>query len=150
MAWTIALDLLLAGLLVATIVVGVLLNRRLAEMRRHRAELETLGRAFDDATRRAEDGIGRLKVSSDALQQHLGEATTAADDLRFLIERAKTLADRLEADVRAARGRTEPTVPAPAVRKSPTLPTAAPTGRKPRSQTEQELLQALGMNELSP
>lgn len=100
MTWTLALDVVLALLMSGTIGLAAVLNRRLSEMRQHRQQLEVLANTFRDATRRAEEGIGTLKISSERLQEQLAKAESLADDLRYLIERGDSTADRLEAGVR--------------------------------------------------
>jgi hypothetical protein len=109
MTWTLALDVVLALLMSGTIGMAAVLNRRLSEMRQHRQQLELLANTFRDATRRAEEGISALKMSSEHLKEELTKAGTLADDLRYLIERGDSTADRLEAGVRGhAQGQPKP------------------------------------------
>lgn len=129
MTWTLALDVVLALLMSGTIGMAAVLNRRLTEMRQHRQQLELLANTFRDATGRAEEGISTLKVSSENLQEQLTKANTLADDLRYLIERGDSTADRLEAGVRGqARGEPKPMAgarPAAASVTTPASPAAA-------------------------
>lgn len=129
MTWTLALDVVLALLMSGTIGMAAVLNRRLSEMRQHRQQLELLANTFRDATGRAEEGINTLKVSSEHLQAQLTKANTLADDLRYLIERGDSTADRLEAGVRGhARAECKPMSgarPAAASVAAPTSPGAA-------------------------
>ena len=97
------LDILVAVLLVVTIGYAVVLNRRLSALRKDNGELERMAQVFTEATSRAEDGIARLKQTSDDLQDRMAAAQALADDLRFLIERGGNTADRLEHRVRQAR-----------------------------------------------
>lgn len=112
MTWTLALDLVLALLMAGTIGFAAVLNRRLSEMRQHQHQLEILAETFRDATRRAEEGIATLKISFERLQEQLSKGEALADDLRFLIERGDSAADRLEAGVRShAPARPSATMP---------------------------------------
>ena len=58
---TLILDLVIAGLLVATIVYAIQLNRQLIKMREGRSEMEGLIRSFNEATTRAETGIKAMR-----------------------------------------------------------------------------------------
>jgi hypothetical protein len=137
--FSLLLDILVAILLVVTIVYAVLLNRRLGVLRQDRAELERLTLTFADALRRAEDGIGRLKTTADALQDRIDRAQSLRDDLAFLTERGGSAADRLEDLVRTARKEAGVgPATAPAARAGLSAATAAaaaaavPEGPKPR------------------
>jgi hypothetical protein len=100
---TVVLDVLLVALLAATIAAAYLLHRRLNALRADQGLLEALATRFADATARADDGIGRLKVSTETLDRRIAAAEALADDLRFLTEHANRAADRVEAGVRAQR-----------------------------------------------
>lgn len=154
MIWSVLLDLVMVGLLAATIGYAMSLNRKLARLRRQRAELESGFTAFQQAIKRAEDGIGDLRVSADTLQSRIEAATRVHTDLAFLIERGEGTADRLEGVVRGARPAAA--APAPvaraaarsAVRTPPSGPAphrsvAPQPAAQPRSETERALLKAL-------
>jgi hypothetical protein len=119
MAPTIALilDLLVAGLLIATIIYAVTLNRRLIELQESRSELEGLIRSFGEATARAEAGTKAMKRTAaetgEALQKNLERGKALRDELQFMIEAADALAQRLAEAPTAARG---PVSPIPARR----------------------------------
>ena len=102
-----ALDILVAVLLACTIGYAFLLNRRLAELKRDKTHLEQLAASFNDATARAEESVAKLRVDTDDVVQNLrsgiSEAETLRDDLKFLVERGETTADRLEEGLRAGR-----------------------------------------------
>lgn len=140
MPFSLALDVLVAVLLVITIGYAMVLNRRLGRLRRDKSELEKLAATFGQATARAEESIGRLKKTADALKERIDNAQALRDDLAFLIDRGGSAADRLEETVRAARIKGG-SGPRPAANK----PAAAPgNGKiKPRSEAERELLKAL-------
>src|SRR3954470_4001558 len=101
------LDVVVILLLVPTIVYAVILNRRLAALRRSREELSKVVSSFNEATMRAEAGIPKLKKATTeanhTLKERVDKAQTLRDDLAFMIERAEELAARLEGAVRAAR-----------------------------------------------
>lgn len=101
------LDVVVILLLVPTIIYAVILNRRLAALRRSREELSKVVASFNEATLRAEAGIPKLKKATTeanhTLKDRVEKAQTLRDDLAFMIERAEELASRLEGAVRAAR-----------------------------------------------
>lgn len=103
--WTLLLDGLVAGLLVVTIALAMILNRRFASLRRDRLEFQGLADEFHAAVGRAEDSVGRLKATAAGLESENRNALSHEEDLRQLIERADAAADRLEAAVRGARAR---------------------------------------------
>ncbi|MFA7430227.1 MAG: DUF6468 domain-containing protein [Rhodospirillaceae bacterium] len=107
MTFALVLDLVIVALLVPTIIFAVVLNNRLAVLRKNREELSRLVAAFNEATVRAESGIPRLRKTSEdsarALQEQVERARTLRDDLAFMIERAEGMAARLENAVRHGR-----------------------------------------------
>lgn len=107
MTFSLVLDLVIVALLVPTIIFAVVLNNRLAVLRKNREELARLVAAFNEATVRAESGIPRLRKTSEdstrALQEQAERARTLRDDLAFMIERAEGMAARLEGAVRQGR-----------------------------------------------
>ncbi len=124
------LDVIIIVLLAATIVYAVILNSRLAQLRDNRDDLARLVAAFNDATARAESGIPRLRRAAEeagtALQERVEKAQTLRDDLAFMIERADSMAGKLENSVRQARE--EVRTPAAS---APSMPQVAPA-RAPR------------------
>jgi flagellar motor switch protein FliM len=123
-------QLLLIGLLVAAIPCILKLERTLAAVRRDREALEAGAAGLGEATRMAEAASLRLRATAEGAGRQVAERLAAAepmrDDLRYLVERAEGLADRLEGLVRAARPMASP---------EPAL--AVP------SQAERDLLRAL-------
>jgi hypothetical protein len=112
------------------------LERTLAAVRRDRSVLEGSAGNLTEATRMAEAASIRLRAAAEGGGRQLNEALAAAeplrDDLRYLVERAETLADRLEAAVRVARPLAQEAMQPD--------PSAAEPGR---SQAERALLRAL-------
>jgi hypothetical protein len=104
---SIILDIVVAGLLVATIAYATILDRRIRQLRSARGEIETMVVGFNTATARAESAIGDLKDGTEAgareLKPLMATARQIADDLQFLVERGNELADRLDVGVGAAR-----------------------------------------------
>lgn len=151
MDYRIVLDLIVAILLAATIGYAVLLNKRLGQLRKNREDLVKLVAAFNDATARAEAGIPKLRRAAEeaggALQERVEKAQSLRDDLAFMIERADTVANRLEMAVRSAR--TEPRPAPPPAGEKPRPVKARPTAPmveiddEDRSEVERELLRAL-------
>jgi hypothetical protein len=113
------------------------LERSLAAVRRDRAVLDGSAGTLTEATRLAEAASIRLRAAAEGGGRQLAEKLAAAeplrDDLRYLVERAEAIADRLEAAVRAAR----PLAREPAAPETPDEPG--------RSQAERALLRALRM-----
>jgi ABC-type transporter Mla subunit MlaD len=107
----------LAGLLLATLVYAIKLNRRMGDLRRGRAELDQAVQRFAAASADADRTMARLADLTNGqgrnLQEALKKSGGMVDDLKFLIERADTAADRLEAAVAQSR-RAQSASPMPA------------------------------------
>ena len=90
----------LALLLMTTIVYAALLNRKLTDLRAAKQDMERLLAGFAESTERADVALKLLRDAAGETGEHLQDGITkgnaVADDLVFLIERAGTLADRLE------------------------------------------------------
>ncbi len=82
----IAMNLILAGLLLAAMIVGLRLNRRLAALRQSHDGFELAVRDLNLAAQRAEQGLADLRAATD-------EAT---DTLSDRIEKGRALATKLE------------------------------------------------------
>lgn len=110
MSVAIAIDLLVAGLLVATIAYAVVLNRRLGQLRDGGAQMERLIADFYQATTRAESGVLALKeaagLSDTDVTGQLESLTKLHDELEFLVARAEEEGAKLEDLIREGRGRT--------------------------------------------
>lgn len=137
-----ALEILLAVLLLVTLWYAIRLERRLGVLRRDKAALEQLIAGFNEATARADTAIVRLRGAAEDAGARVAQQIEAAErlrsDLQYLVERAETLADRLDVRVREARGLAQ------SEHRSPLR--AVPDPGEParvRSQAERDLLQAL-------
>jgi hypothetical protein len=130
-----SLQILLLGLLGAAIPFALRLERALREIRRDRGALEGSAQGLGEAARMAEAAMVRLRASAELAGRQVAERTAVAeplrDDLRYLIERAETLADRLEGLVRAGRP----------------IAAEAPRAAEPalQSQAERDLVRALAL-----
>ncbi len=118
MGLTVTLDLIVAGLLVATIVYAIILSKRLGALRNDKAQLEALIRSLDESARRAESAIAVLKRTSDEagreLQMRIDQGQGLRTDLSYMIDLGGGLADRLESGVRAQRDERNGAAPRPA------------------------------------
>ena len=97
------LDVVGACLLAVVIVYAAILNRRLAALRADKAHLQQLIASFNESTSRAEAGVGRLRAGAEQaaglIQGRIGEARQLHDDLSYMVERATSAAERLEAAI---------------------------------------------------
>ncbi len=122
------LDGVVVVLLVAIIGYAVVLNRRIGEMRKSKAEFERMITSFNLATTRAEAGIQSLKSIAGQrgpdLQRSLDKARSLRDDLAYLVERGDTLADRLTESVRSS-------IPTPQAAEAPTAASTPATAESP-------------------
>jgi hypothetical protein len=115
------LDILVAGLLLATIAFAWRLERRISLLRSEKAQFAQLMADFTQATARAEAGVRALEAAAaDAgrgLEGLVARAHGLREDLVYMIERAEPIADRLSPVARAEA----PVAPAarPAARPEP-------------------------------
>ncbi len=115
-------DLALAGLLIATIVLALRLQKKLQGLRGGHDELRQLVEGLNEATRRAQAGIIELRMAAEASTARLGNQVETArkvtDELSLLVASANNVADRLvkagstgrpaEAPLRPAAGAADP------------------------------------------
>ena len=135
----IVLECVLVVLLIATLLHAVRLERALGVLRGERAALGDAVANLESGTRQAESGVEQLRAAADGagrqLARQVEKAAALQDDLRFLLSRGESLADRIDALVRAHRGL------AASAQVSPEPdPVDAP---RVRSQAERDLLRAL-------
>jgi hypothetical protein len=160
MGWI--LELVLVVLLAATLYYATRLERALGTLKRDRAALDELAAGFDSSTRDAEQGLERLRATTEGAGRHMVRQIESAralkDDLAFLLERGERAADRLDALVRTARpllgdarAATQDAARPDIARADPARAAAAPSppGETPeprlRSQAERDLLKVLRM-----
>ncbi len=98
---TIILDLVIVGLLAATIAYAIILNKQIIRLRESRGEMNDLIQGLNEAMGRAETGVRGLKKTAhdtgEDLQRTVAKAQTLRDELEFMIEAADALANRLGA-----------------------------------------------------
>ena len=135
------MDLVLAGLLVAMIVHGVLLNRRLSQLRADRDGLAAVVHDFQVATNQAVAGLDGIRVAADStgrtLQERIDAGRAAIRDLEFLVERGERAAERLETGSRPG------TRPASPLAASAAAPVAAPAPAPAAATDARSLLKAI-------
>ena len=107
------LEVIGAGLLLVMIIYAIQLNRRLSRLQADKAYLQKLIIGFNEATDRAEASIGRLRTTAleanNSLQANTRLAKELRNDLSFLIDRAESMANRLESSI--GNGRAETVAP---------------------------------------
>lgn len=106
MALSLALDLLVSGLLAVTICYAMVLNKKIGTLRKDKSELEKMAASFNTATIKAEKSLKQLKSTADDMGERIEKAHSLRDDLMFLTERGAKAADQLEDLVRTARNHT--------------------------------------------
>lgn len=133
------LQLVVVGLLGAALPFVLRLERELRALRQDRAALDGSAAGLAEATRLAEAASIRLRASAESAGRQVAEKLAAAeplrDDLQYLVERAETVADRLDALVRAGRGAQTVAGDEPPAARHHTPP--------PQSRAERDLLRAL-------
>ncbi|ALG71283.1 hypothetical protein VY88_02115 [Azospirillum thiophilum] len=96
---SIIIDVVMVGLLAATIAYAIILNRQIIALRESRGEMAELIRGLNEAMGRAETGVRTLKKAAgdtgEELQRTVAKAQALRDELHFMIEAADTLANRL-------------------------------------------------------
>jgi hypothetical protein len=129
-----AVQITVIGLLAATLPMAWRLDRMLRAVRADRVALQQGAEGLGEASRTAEAALMRLRATTELAGRQVAERVAGAEaireDLRYLVERAESLADRLEAAVQQAR---------------PLAGAAAPATPTVRSEAERELIRALGM-----
>lgn len=107
MPYSMILDVVFAGLLVAALIYMARLNRRLDALRAGRAEFEALIKRFTVATEQAQGNVAAMKAAADStgqsLQAEIDRARGLREDLSFLADRANALADQLETAITRSR-----------------------------------------------
>lgn len=96
---SLVIDLVMVGLLVATIAYAIILNKQIVRLRESRGELAELIKGLNEAMSKAEGGVRGMKATAhntgEGLQRTIDKAAALRDELQFMIEAGNTLADRL-------------------------------------------------------
>lgn len=110
MTLTMIVEIVVAVLLLVTLGISLVLNRRLGNLRANQDEMRRLIGDFDKALTKARQGLTELKTASasadTAHEERMKQAKTLRDELGFMIETGDRLADRLAGEAsgnRAAR-----------------------------------------------
>lgn len=131
MSLELALNLVLAGLLVAVIVYAMRLHKRLGAWRDGKAELDRAATQFAKAAERAEAAVAELKMASEASGRLLEDQTRTAlalkDDLEMLVARAAPAADQLLDRLQARPSAAPVAVPEPRAQMPASQMSGAPT-----------------------
>lgn len=124
-----ALDGLIALLLVLALGLGLRLHLALSRLRQDNVDFEALAKAIEAVTERARAALDGLKRAAGEEGERLAGEIAAAqrlhDDLRFLCERGERLADRLTEQIAASRALPLPGRAGDAARLPMGLPSAA-------------------------
>lgn len=101
------LDIGIACLLVVTIAYAWVLNRKLTSLRQAKSELGKQIVEFQKATETAEVSLSGLRNAADEvggpLQEQIDRAERSFADLKFLVDTANGIADRLEGALASSR-----------------------------------------------
>ncbi|MBY6262304.1 hypothetical protein EI613_10305, partial [Azospirillum sp. 412522] len=96
---SIIIDVVMVGLLAATIAYAIILNRQIIKLRESRGEMAELIQGLNEAMGRADSGVRTLKKAAgdtgEDLQRTVIKAQALRDELQFMIEAGDTLANRL-------------------------------------------------------
>jgi hypothetical protein len=96
------LNLLIAGLLMATISYCWVLNKRIKILQDGKSELANLLQYFDESTARASESIVALQSASkkigENIQTRIDKVNYLMDDLAFMVEKGNRLANQLDAN----------------------------------------------------
>ena len=156
--FAIFMDLLVIGLMVATIGYAVSLNRSISKLRDGKAELATLLGNLAEAVAHADVAIKGMKAIAgeydNSLSQRIGTARALVDELNVINETADNLAARIEKAVQSGRSTLPPArTPDPLVAlavdqgvrgaKLPELKAHKPASAQDRAGTEKELIDAI-------
>jgi hypothetical protein len=107
MTLTMMVEIVVAVLLLITMGISLVLNRRLGNLRANQDEMRRLIGEFDKALGKARQGLSELKTASatvdTAHEERMKQAKILRDELGFMIETADRLADRLASEASGNR-----------------------------------------------
>lgn len=132
-------DLVMVGLLAATIAYAIILNKQIIKLRESRGEMTELIKGLNEAMAKAETGVRGLKKTAhdtgEDLQRTVNKAQTLRDELEFMIEAADALANRLGA---VGDNRPKPVAPAARPAARPGLSARPAVAPRPLVQSHDE------------
>ncbi len=103
----IVLDVALIALLCAAIIYGFILNKKINSLHQSRRELGQLFMQFDSTIVKAQKSVSGLKdaakETSRELQMQINDAGILVSDLSYINDRATSLANKLEAQIKQSR-----------------------------------------------
>jgi len=103
------LNLIIVGLLMATISYCWVLNKRIKILQDGKSELANLLQYFDESTSRASESIVALQSASkkigENIQSRIDKVNYLMDDLAFMVEKGNKLADKLDASFAVNRAK---------------------------------------------
>jgi hypothetical protein len=151
--FSLTLDIVLIGLLVAGIIYASRLLRQLSALRASRADMEHFVADFSGTVMRAESSIKGLKQaarsSGDDLEQLIEKAERIMDELQFMTESADQTADKLGQSASLATAAKDSSPLKPSLPQEEKVKTLQPVSVssvpavKTASAAERDLLQAL-------
>lgn len=104
---------LLVGLLTATVIYCIILNRRIQTLQDSKSELAALLQQFDESTVRASETIIAMQTASkkigDNIQMRIDKANYLLDDLTYTIEKGTRLTKQIDASFAINRARSKVT-----------------------------------------
>jgi hypothetical protein len=115
----IALDLLLAGLLAAALILGWRLNQRLGALRASQLDFARAVSELDSAAARAEAGLTALRAASDEAHDSLLSRIDTARALAARLEKAEASAEGAARRAEAAAAEAKAAPPAPMAQRPP-------------------------------
>ncbi len=93
------LDIIIAGLLIATIIYCMILDRRIRSFKLEQSSLAGVIGDLNNATQSAEVAVAGLKMTSQAAEGDLGgklnRARSLSDELAFMVETGNNIASKL-------------------------------------------------------
>ena len=150
------MNVLMAGLLLATLIYCLKLNKRIKVLQDSKSELARIIREFDDSTQRATQNINEIHAAtmriSDNIQHKIDKANFLANDLEMLVQRGNKITGKTEAPPMRPAPSTQPTrtmadiMPGRTAEPGKVAETTTGTTRplRMRSRAEQELLNLIG------
>lgn len=154
------MNAMMAGLLLATIIYCLKLNKRIKVLQDSRSELARIIREFDESTQRATQNINEIHAAtmriSENMQHKIDKANYLADDLDAMIERGtKMTGGKVDATparaVREQASTASRTLADVMPTRAPATTEEAPAGEtggrralRTRSRAEQDLMNLIG------